>query len=59
MTHLMSSLAKNNFKNKHCLSRENQGLNLCKSGQTLCNLQTLIKHSFLLYFPHELLMSYI
>jgi hypothetical protein len=22
-----------NFKNKHCLSRENQGWSLCKSGQ--------------------------
>ena len=27
--------------------------------KSLCDLQTLIKHSFLLYFPHELLMSFI
>jgi hypothetical protein len=24
---------RSNFKNKHCLSRENQGWSLCKSGQ--------------------------
>jgi hypothetical protein len=26
--------------------------------KSLSDLQTLIKHSFLLYFPHELLMSF-
>jgi hypothetical protein len=49
---------RSNFKNKHCLSRENQSWSLCKSGQTLSDLQTLIKHSFLLYFPRELLMIF-
>ena len=33
-----------NFKNKYCLSRENESSSLCKSGQTLTDLQTLIKH---------------
>jgi hypothetical protein len=27
--------------------------------KSLTDLQTLIKHSFLLYFPHELLMSFL
>ena len=27
--------------------------------KSLSDLQTLIKHSFLLYFPHELLMNFL
>jgi hypothetical protein len=44
-----------NFKNKHCLSRENQVY--VNQDKSLTDLQTLIKHPFLLYFPRELLMS--
>ena len=51
--------SKSTFKNKRCLSRENQSSSLCKSAQILSDLQTLIKHSFLLYFPHTLLMSFL
>ena len=61
MTHLISSLAKQFSKNKHCLSRENQikAEVYVNQDKSLSDLQTLIKHSFLLYFPRELLMNFL
>ena len=46
-----------NFKNKHCLSRENEVY--VNQDKSLSDLQTLIKHSFLLYFPRELLINFL
>ena len=47
---------RSNFKNKCCLSRENQSWSLCKSGQIFIRFTNIDYNSFLLYFPRELLI---